>query len=294
MNNRFNFVMTALMSSMLLLSACSQPSSQAGAEKTKKSATTQETQQPASAPAENAQTFTVGVDAAYPPYDFRDEHGEAVGFDVDLIKAVAEKQGFGLNVVAKEWDNLVADFDKGVYDISLVGYYPSDERKQKYLVSRPYAYGQDVVVSKKGGAVTQAIKTADQLKNLKVAVQGNSPYEEQLKSYGVTSLSAKSTSFLAFQAVARGEADAMVLDHGVGQYYIQQLAGKTDATFDFHELSGEDFEHYELVILVPKGKEELMEKINQGIVDVIKDGTYATIYKKWFGVEPDANHIPKV
>lgn len=294
MNKRFNFVVTALAVSMLTLTACDQKTNQSSSGAT----TTQEpVKEASSALPENAQTFTVGIDASYPPYDFRDEYGNAIGFDVDIIKAIAEKQGFGVNVIAKDWDGLVADFDKGVYDISLAGYYPSDERKQKYLVSNPYAFAHDILLTKKGGSVSSSISDISQLKTLKVAVQGNSPYEEQLKEYGINpnALSVKSSSFLAFQAVARGEADTMVVDKGVANYYIQQLGSSgTKVDFEFHEPAHDDFTPYELVILAPKGKEELMEKINQGIVQIIQDGTYATIYKKWFGVEPEERYIPKV
>lgn len=287
MNKCFHWAMTALMVSMLALTACGQSQ--------EKPATTQETppKEATTASQTSEQSFTVGIDASYPPYDFRDEQGGAVGFDVDIIKAIATKQGFEVKVVAEDWKGLVADFDKGVYDISISGYANTDERQQKYLVSRPYSQGQDVVVTKKGA---KAITSIEQLKSLKISVQGSSPYEEQLKGYGVTQIVAKSTSFSAFSAVARGEAEAMVVDKGVAQYYIQQLSGTANANveFEFHEPSGGDFDGYDLVILTPKGKEELMDKINQGIVEIVKDGTYATIYKKWFGVEPDANFIPKV
>lgn len=126
MNTRVNFVLTTLMASMLFLTACDKKDESS----TSATTTTQEAtkEQPSALP-ENAQIFTVGIDASYPPYDFRDEHGNAIGFDVDIIKAIGEKQGFGVNVVAKDWDGLVSDFDKGVYDISLAGYYPSEERK---------------------------------------------------------------------------------------------------------------------------------------------------------------------
>lgn len=289
MNKRMNFVLTALMVSILSLTACDKQD-----QSSTSATTTQESvKEQVSALPENAQTFTVGVDASYPPYDFRDENGNAIGFDVDIIKAIGEKQGFGVNVVAKDWDGLVSDFDKGVYDISLAGYYPSDERKQKYLVSRPYSFAQDILLTKKNEKLV--ITGLEQIKPLTLAVQGNSPYDEQVRGYGVNKVITKESSYLAFTAVARGEADAMILDRGVAQYYIQQLAGTgTKIDFELHEPTYEDFEAYELVVLAPKGKEELMEKINQGIVEIIADGTYATIYKKWFGTEPDPRYIPKV
>lgn len=86
----------------------------------------------------------------------------------------------------------------------------------------------------------------------------------------------------------------MVIDRGVVQYYISQLSGNASIDFEIHVPTDEDFESYELVILTPKDKTELMEKINQGIVEIVKDGTYVNIYKKWFGAEPDPRYIPKV
>lgn len=284
MNKKFHFVMMALMMSVLSLTACDGKANE------------DTSAQVGTASQENAQMYTVGVDAGYPPYDFRDEYGHAMGFDVDIIKAIGEKQGFGVNIITQDWHGLLDDFGKGVYDISIAGYENTSERTQKYLVSRPYSMGQDVVVTKKGGTVTQPIKTMHQLKALKVAIQENTTHETRLKSHGINQLMLKNSSFLAFQAVARGEADAMVVDKGVAQYYIQQLAGgaNTAVEFEFHQPEGGNFGRYALVILAPKGKEELMQKIDQGIVEIIQDGTYTTIYKKWFGTEPDVHTIPKI
>lgn len=285
--------MTALMVALLSLTACDKVAGDSQSNTT--TTNEQSTQQTTSALPDNAQVYTVGVDASYPPYDFRDEYGNAIGFDVDIIKAVGEKQGFGVNVIAKDWDGLVAEFDKGLHDISISGYSVTDEREQKYLVSRPYSLAQDIAISKRGNAAAGKITSIEQLKTMRVAVQGNSPYEEQLAGYGVKNMVLKDSSFLAFQSVARDEADVMIVDKGVAQYYVQQVNGSgVKLDFDLHEPAHEDFEKYELVILTPKGKDELMGKINQGITDIIKDGTYAKIYKKWFGVEPTAQDIPKI
>lgn len=71
-------------------------------------------------------------------------------------------------------------------------------------------------------------------------------------------------------------------DEGVLRYYAKQFP-----KINFKIVGeGEAFEHYEMVIITPKSENELMEKINTGLANIVADGTYAKIYEKWFGVAP--------
>lgn len=79
--------------------------------------TTQQTTAPTSAVASAVAsepvelTINVGIDANYPPYDYRDEQGQATGFDVEILKAIAKNQKIGLTIIPERWDTLVEDFD---------------------------------------------------------------------------------------------------------------------------------------------------------------------------------------
>lgn len=227
------------------------------------------------------EVLNVGVDGNYPPYDFRDDKGNATGFDVDIIKAIGEKQGFSVNVLPDTWENVQTNLDKGGYDLSISGYSITDERQQKYLVSKPYAFAQDIIAVKQGLMGVNGLKD---LAKYSVSTQADTPYIDDLKEAGVQNIKAQASSFLAFKELATGKSDAMLADKGLMLHYA-----KSFPEFKFDMVGkGEYFEPYELVILAPKGKEALMEKVNAGIDQIIQDGTYAEIYKKWFGIAPIA------
>lgn len=224
----------------------------------------------------------VGVDAAYPPYDFRDEKGQATGFDVDILKAIGAKQNLQFSFMPEKWENVINNLDKNKFKIAISGFARSEEREQKYQVSNTYAYGQDVIASLEK---TKAPETIADLKNHKVIALSNSPYIEELEGVmgkGNANIVGAGSSYLVIQGLAQGKAEAALIDKGVAQHYAKSFPDvkiKTGGT-------GSYFEPYELVILANKQEAELMQKINAGLAEIVKDGTYAQIYKTWFGEEP--------
>lgn len=171
--------------------------------------------------------------------------------------------------------------------MAISGFSVNDERKQKYLLSNTYAMARDVILVKEDN---KNIKTFNDLKNVKVSTQVNSPYQNdliELKGKGSQTLLPEATSYLTITKLAKGEVDAVLGEQGVMQYYTKSI---NDMKFKIVG-EGEYFEPYELVILVQKDKPELQAKINAGLSAIAKDGTYQAIYKKWFGVEP--TFVPK-
>ena len=55
--------------------------------------------------ADNSKTFTVGFDAEFPPYGYKDESGEYVGFDLDLAEEVCNRKGWILKKQPIDWNS---------------------------------------------------------------------------------------------------------------------------------------------------------------------------------------------
>lgn len=230
-----------------------------------------------------AKEFIVGVDDDYPPFDFFDEKGEATGFDVDLIRAIADKQQLALRFVPTHWNNIVENLDNKKIQLALSGFAYSDERAKKYQVSNTYAYGQDVIATLDGGTVVQ--NYAD-LKNHRVLTLADSPYIPQLEEVmgkGNANLIGEKSTFLVVKNLINKKAEVAFIDKGTMQYYVQSFP---DMKVNMLDSGSPELEPYELVMLANKQEGELMAKINAGLSQIVQDGTYATIYKKWFGVEP--------
>lgn len=260
------------------LVACSNPSAD---NKTADSQTTPPASaQEATSTTAFAQTFIVGVDGNYSPYTFKDEHGTPQGFDIDILRAIGEKQKFGISLVPQDWDKMLDNLEQAKNDIAISGISRSEDREKKYLLSDTYAYGKDVILVRQDNTTITNFKA---LAGHKVAVLTDSNYIPELeevmgkKNPNIIPLS---SSFLAFREFTAGKADAVYADESVLRYFVKQYPEVSAKFID----NGKD--DYELVIMASKNKPELMEKINAGLKEIIADGTYVEIYKKWFGIEP--------
>lgn len=233
-----------------------------------------------------AKEFIVGVDDDYPPFDFFDEKGQATGFDVDLIRAIADKQQLALRFVPTHWNNIVENLDNKKIQLALSGFAYSDERAKKYQVSNTYAYGKDAIVTVNGHYTTDnRPKTLEDLKPLQVLTLGNSPYIEELESVkgkGSSSIIGLDNSLSILTELMAGKGQAGLTDKSVAKYYLQTLPNAQLTLTG----EGDYFTKYPLVFVAHKDEAELMQKINVGLTQIVQDGTYSQIYKKWFGEIP--------
>lgn len=237
------------------------------------------TQTTASVP--NTQSFVVVTDAAYPPYVFKDEMGNAQGFDIDVLQAIGKNQDFAIDVIIKDWANVLPALEKNQSDIAISGMTRTEERATKYLLSNTYAWGEDAIAVKEND---NSIKSLQDLANKRTSTLTDTGYVTELEAIvgkNSPNIIAKATDFMAFKELVQGNSDAMLSEKGVIKYYAQQFP---EAHIKIIEgISKPD----ELVIAVSKSKPELLDKINTGLSAIVADGTYAKIYQKWFGSTPE-------
>jgi polar amino acid transport system substrate-binding protein len=91
-------------------------------------------------PAESGETtvYIVGIDAEYPPYAYLDTSGNAVGFDVESMKWIAEQKGFEVEFQPTAWDGIITALEAGKIDIIYSGLTITEERAEKVAFSIPY------------------------------------------------------------------------------------------------------------------------------------------------------------
>lgn len=235
------------------------------------------TNQPAT-PAE--EVIRVGVDNHYPPYDFVDERGNAMGFDVDIMRAIADHQKLNIELVPQGWEILMKDLNSGKNDLVMSGLTKTDERASKYALSNTYAWGQDSIAIK---PENNSVRNLQDLTGQKISTLKGSAYVEQLEAvFGEDSpnIVGKPTDFLAFQELALGRVEAMLGEKHMFQHYAKNYPEVKFKTVD------DWIEPYEMVIVAPKANADLMNKVNAGLAGIVADGTYAQIYQKWFGIPP--------
>ncbi|MFN7726222.1 MAG: basic amino acid ABC transporter substrate-binding protein [Rubrivivax sp.] len=233
----------------------------------------------ASAPAP-AKVYVVGTDAAYAPFESQNEKGEIVGFDIDVMAAIAKKAGIEVKFVNTPWEGMFKTLDNGDRDALVSAITITDERKQTLDFTAPYFDAVQLIAVKEGSKVA---KFAD-LKKLKVGVQtGTTGDEAVTKLLGKTSTNIKrfESTPLALKELEAGGVDAVVADNGVVIHYVANNPGGK-----FKQVSDKEFVPEQYGIAVKKGNTELLGKLNEGLAGIKADGTYDQIYAKYFGAAP--------
>ena len=236
----------------------------------------------ASAQAPAAKVYVVGTDAAYAPFESQNEKGEIVGFDIDVVKAVAAKAGIEVKFVNTPWEGIFNTLAQGDRDFLVSSITITDERKQTMDFSSPYFDAQQLMAVKKDSKIAKF----DDLKKLKVGVQtGTTGDEVVTKLQGKESTNVKrfESTPLALKELEAGGVDAVVADNGVVVHYV---ANNTASSFK--TLADSSFAAEQYGLAVKKGNADLLAKLNKGLADVKGDGTYNTIYAKYFGAAPGA------
>lgn len=229
----------------------------------------------------NTPRYLVAVDADYAPLVFRNETGQTIGFDVDLLNAIAKDQGFRLDFIPTLWDGIFVTLTTGKYDIVAGGVTITAKRQQEMDMSDPYIDAPVLIVY-----TDESLKLKDfaDLQNVVVGVQKYSTFEEELQDLAGRDNSSKiiptSTLFLAFKSLVNGDVKAVIGDAPVLRYFMVKYSYKIKKFFSFEYKQGDSVDSFGFV--VKKGNHQLLNKINTGLKNIRANGEYDRIYKKWF------------
>ncbi len=231
----------------------------------------------ASSAAAAGRVYVVGTDAQYAPFESQNEKGEIVGFDIDVVKAAAAKAGLEVKFVNTPWEGIFNALNQGDRDLLVSAITITDQRKQSMDFTTPYFDAVQLIAVKADSKVAKF----DDLKSLKVGVQTGTTGDEVVgKLQGKTSPNVKrfESTPLALKELEAGGIDAVVADNGAVINYVTNNAGAK-----FKTVSDNSFSPEQYGVAVKKGNAELLAKINKGLSDIKSDGTYDSIYKKYFG-----------
>ncbi|HOM20522.1 MAG TPA: basic amino acid ABC transporter substrate-binding protein, partial [Ottowia sp.] len=224
--------------------------------------------------------LVVGSSATYRPFAYETPTKEIVGYDIDIIRAVAQKAGLQIKIVNTPWTGIFAALNNGDVDLVISGVTINDKRKQSYDFTAPYFEARQLIAVNKDSTV----KNLKDLSGKKVAVvTGSTADDIASREFGKTNPDIRrfESTPVIISELANGGVDAAIGDNGVIAFRTQehkQLKTVSDASFP-KEYFG---------IVVKQGNKALLDKLNKGLATVKTDGTYAQIYKKWFQTEAPA------
>lgn len=224
------------------------------------------------------EVYTVATDNGYVPFEFIDEEtGELVGFDIDLMNALAEEAGIEIEYETLEFDGIVAGISSGRFDIAIAGMTITEERQKSIDFTQPYY---------EAGLILAVLDDNDEIKSIEdvdgkvVATRTGSTSETYLKENTNAIPEAFPQIIEGYQNVLAGRADAVLYDLPNVLFYSEQEADGRLKTVG-EKLTGEEYG-----IAFPKGS-ELRDVIDEALTTLKENGTYDDIYEKWFGERPE-------
>jgi polar amino acid transport system substrate-binding protein len=216
--------------------------------------------------------ITVATDATWPPFESVNEQSKEIeGFDMDLIKAIAEKEGLELDIQNVSWDPLLAGMATCQYDMAISAMTITEERKQQFNFSDPYfAAGQVVTVRADNSDITGKDSLSGKVVGAQIGTTGALEIE---KIEGAT-LKTYDDVGLAFQDLMNGQIDAVVADNPLALGYVGTNSDKIKTV-------GEVFTDEYYGIAICKTNTDLVAQVNAGLKAVKDEGLIDKLVEKW-------------
>jgi polar amino acid transport system substrate-binding protein len=229
-----------------------------------------------------SKTLVVCSDIPYEPMEMEATEEKTpsgyTGFDIDLVQSIADADDRTLEVKVTPFDGIFAAMDAGNCDAVVSSVSINDDRKKNMDFTQPYYdSGQSLMVLKSN---QDKFATLDDLKGKNIGVQSGTTGEEYAKANTptgatITALPGAADLFAALQA---GSIDAVLQDYPINAYRAAQD--------DLFVVSKEFPTKEQYGMAVKKGNAETLKLLNDGLTEAKANGTYDTLYEKYFGEKP--------
>ncbi|MED4582289.1 ABC transporter substrate-binding protein [Brevibacillus choshinensis] len=215
-------------------------------------------------------TINIGIEGAYPPFNFYNDKNELEGFDVDITNEIAKRMGVKPNYIATPWDSIIAGLLSKKYDIILSSMAITEERKKKVDFTDPYYHtGAQLFILE-----SSAIASSTDIKGRKIGTAMGTTFEKKANELGAELVTYKN-DMLSFQDMANGRVEGVITDRGVGARIIKEKS------YPFKPI-GDPLLKDAAGIALNKNEEALRVELNKHLEQMFNDGTYEQISKKWF------------
>jgi polar amino acid transport system substrate-binding protein len=220
----------------------------------------------------------VGINVPYAPNEYKDPSGKIVGWEVDLLNAMATKLGVTAQLQESGFDNIIPSVKAGKFNIGMSSFTDNKTREAQVDFVNYYSAGTQ------WAAPTGKTVDPDNACGLKVAVQSTTTQETDdlpARSKACTAAGKKPITIIKIdsqdavnQAVILGQAEALAADSPITQYAVKQSNGKLTLAGDIYGAAPYGF-------VVAKDAGSLKQALQKAVQSMIDDGTYKQVLDKW-------------
>jgi len=224
--------------------------------------------------------ITIVTENAYPPLQFLDKDGAAIGWEYDAIAEMAKRLNMTVKYETISWDAMIPAVSEGQFDMGMTGITITDERKAMVDFSDAYMRSQSVMMARSDDSRFTDAKSFGADEALLIGAQaGTTPfytavYEVLDGNESNPRIKLFETFGTSVEALKAGDVDTVLTDMTAGQGYVAASEGKL-------KLVGEPLGTEDFGFIFPKGS-ELAAPMNAAIAALKADGTLEALNKKWF------------
>ena len=222
-----------------------------------------------------AETLTMGIEAAYPPFNNKDASGQVVGFDKDIGDALCAKMKVECTVVTSDWDGIIPALNAKKFDAIIASMSITEERKAAVDFTDAYYTNKLQFIAPKGGdfKIDKASLKGKVIGAQRATIAGTW-LEDNMAD--IVEIKLYDTQENAYLDLTSGRVDGVLADKFVNWEWLKSDAGKG------FEFKGDPvFDNDKIGIAVRKG-DPLQGKLNEALKAIVADGTYKKINDKYF------------
>lgn len=232
----------------------------------------------------NSGTLKIGLMGTYAPYNFLNDKKEIDGFDADIAKEIAKRLGVKVEFAPQEFSALIPSLQANKIDAIISQVTITDERKQQIDFTQPYITNEvKIIVRQDNNTITKLDDFKG--KNIGVGLGTNDETylrKEVLPKVGDFNIKTYDDVITSLQDLSAGRIDGTINN----LYALKPVVDKNGFKI---KAVGQAIKADKAGIAVRKNNPEFLAALDKALADIKADGTYKTIFKKWFGEEPSAD-----
>lgn len=280
---KFALLLAALLLMTTVFAACGESkdaasgASQPGGAASSSEAAGEESAQPADT-GDGDNTLVMATNAFFEPYEYY-EGDDIVGIDAEVGKAIADKLGMDFEISDVDFDAIIPNVQSGKASMGMAGMTVTEERQKNVNFTRSYATAVQVVIVPEDSDIA----TIDDMAGKKIGVQQgttgdiycSAPVEED--GFGEENVTRYNKGTDAVMALLSGKVDCVVIDNEPAKAFVAANEGL--------KILDTAYAEEEYAICIAKDNEELLEKVDTALGELIDDGTVQSIVDKYITAE---------
>jgi polar amino acid transport system substrate-binding protein len=218
--------------------------------------------------------LVVATDATFPPFEYVEEGTkDIIGFDIDLMNAIAEKANLEIRYQNVAWDPLLAGMADCQYDMAISAMTITAERAEQFSFSDPYINAGQIIAVQAGD---DTINSPADLVGATIGAQIGTTGAMEAEDIADATVKVYDTYELAFLDLANGQINAVIADYPTALAFVNQNADRL-------KVVGDVFTDENYGIAFCKGNDELISQVNAALSELQSEGFVDQLVLEWYG-----------